>query len=82
MVSWKKISILCFVLAGLIFIFYFFIGALFTPIYAPPDVMARESARRAREAMLVLSSIGILVVGGIVSFIVGKKQEKAVPSKK
>ncbi|RLE39367.1 hypothetical protein DRJ17_01440 [Candidatus Woesearchaeota archaeon] len=64
------------------FIFYFFIGALFTPIYAPPDIIASESARRAREAMLVLSSVGILIVGGIVSLIIGKKKEKPVSSKK
>lgn len=63
-------------LAVLFFVGYFILGTLFTPVYAPPEMMRQAAARKAQEVMIILSSIGILFVAGIVSFLYGKKSEK------
>ncbi|MBI5229466.1 hypothetical protein HY991_05105 [Candidatus Micrarchaeota archaeon] len=75
--DWKHVSKMLFIVAGLTFFFYFFISILFASVYASYEVIRRESDRKAREALLVLVSIGILIVGGIISHFKGKEQDKS-----
>ncbi|MFZ1897935.1 hypothetical protein [Methanoregula sp.] len=75
MTKWKTISVSLFLLS--IFIFVVFSLVQLTPMYGPPDEMARDTTRRLQETALVLSAIGILIVGSIVSYLVGWKQSRA-----
>ena len=75
MTKWKTISVSLFLLS--IFIFVVFSLVQLTPMYGPPDEMARDTTRRLQETALVPSAIGILIVGSIVSYLVGWKQSRA-----
>jgi uncharacterized membrane protein YsdA (DUF1294 family) len=75
MTKWKTISVSLFLLS--IFIFVVFSLIQLTPMYGPPDEMARDTTRRLQETALVLSAIGILIVGSIVSYLAGWKQSRA-----
>ena len=74
--KFKLIGKVLMALAVLFFFGYFVLGTLFTPMYAPLDVMQESAARRGQEVLIILSSIGIMFVAGIVSFIYGKKVSK------
>ena len=76
MTKWKTISVSLFLLS--IFIFVVFSLVQLTPMYGPPDEMARDTTRRLQETALGPSPlIGILIVGSIVSYLVGWKQSRA-----
>jgi hypothetical protein len=77
MVNWKNISVSLFVLGFLLSVFYFLVRM--TPMYAPPEIMARETAGKSQELMLVVVGVGILFVAGIVSFFIGWKQKESRP---
>ena len=71
--NFKLIGKILMILAVLFSIGYFISGTLFTPAYAPPEIMRENAARKAQEAIIILSSIGIIFVAGIASFLYGKK---------
>jgi hypothetical protein len=80
MVNWNKISktFLSLSLLGLLMsVFYALIQM--TAMYAPPDIMAQQSARKGQEFIVLAAGIGILLVGGIVSLFIGRRQEKSEP---
>ena len=77
MAGWKAISRLFFVLAFIGFLYAAFISFIsMVAMYAPPDVMAEQSAEKGQAALLLFTGIAILVVAGIVSYFMGKKQER------
>ena len=51
MTKWKTISVFLFLLS--IFIFVVFSLVQLTPMYGPPDEMARDTTRRLKETALV-----------------------------
>jgi heme/copper-type cytochrome/quinol oxidase subunit 3 len=77
MVNWKRISLALFILSVLVSAFYFL--TRMTAMYAPPEIMARETARRWQELRLVAAGVGILLVSSIISSYLGWKQEKSGP---
>jgi hypothetical protein len=77
MVNWKKISKAFFALGLLGFLMTVFYALIqMVAMYAPPDMMAQQSARRGQEFVLLAVSVGILLVAGIVSSFIGSKQEE------
>ena len=83
MVNWKKISTSFFALGILgILMSGFYSLVQMTAMYAPPDLMAEQSARNGQEFLLIATGIGILFVAGIVSFFIGRRQEESPPPRK
>ena len=80
MVSWKNISKAFFALGLLGFLMTVFYALIqMVAMYAPPDMMAQQSARRGQEFVLLAVSVGILLVAGIISSFIGSRQVESNP---
>jgi len=80
MVNWKKISKAFFALGLLGFLMTVFYALIqMVAMYAPPDMMAQQSARRGQEFVLLAVSVGILLVAGIISSFIGSRQVESNP---
>ena len=77
MADWKAISNWFFVAAFIGLLYAIFSSLVpMVAMYAPPDVMARQSAEEGKGALLLFTGIAILFLAGIASFFKGKKQER------
>lgn len=80
MINWKKISLALFVagLLGLLLSVLFSLVQM-TAMYAPPDIMATQTARKGQDFTLLAVGLGIIFLSSVVTFFIGKRQEKSLP---
>ena len=48
-----------------------------TAMYAPPDVMAAQTARKGQDLTLIFVGLGIIFLSAGVTFFLGKRQEES-----
>jgi len=81
MVNWKKASkgfFLVSLLGFLLSVFYLFVRTNVT--YASPEMMAHGN-RGDGGFMYLVTSVVILFIAGIASYLLGRKQEQSLPPK-
>ena len=78
MVAWKNISMTLFALGLLGLLFSVFLSLVqMTAMYAPPDVMAAQTARKGQDFTLIVVGLGIIFLSGAVTFFLGKRQDES-----
>ena len=83
MVTWKNISMAFFAVGLLGLLLTVFLSLVqMTAMYAPPDVMAAQTAKKGQDFTLIVVGLGIIFLSGAVTFFLGKRQEESGPPEK
>jgi hypothetical protein len=81
MVTWKKISVSFFALGilGFLMAVLYSLSSMIA-MYAPPEMMAQESARKGQDFLLIATGIVVLFIASIIAYVLARRKGEFKPS--